>query len=294
MIIQPRTILTESGAEKMDGITQEKIYTQLFRAWNREVMSKKIQKIPDHENFLTQIRLLGDELHRQLKETGNFTIQLIIQKTLSNIEYMISDLLAIREEKIINVARSNLNFDENTLFSFEERFFDQIRPAFRGISKTKQQIQHPLLFSNIITSHSDTTLEKENHFRENRPIESKNDDLERFSVDSPKNVDNAEFDFTDELSEDDLEIPENDYSPDSSYKSENQENSNISAPNEEGSLTPPEIIQYQRILAVKDIDPFVGMDFAIYGPILMGEIAFIPEINANIFLEENMVEFLSS
>ncbi|MHA1888022.1 MAG: DNA replication complex subunit Gins51 [Promethearchaeota archaeon] len=286
MIIQPQMIKSESEAIKMDGITQEKIYNQLFRAWKRAHSSKKLQKLIDQERFFPQIRLLGNELRRQLKEAENLTIQLIIQKSLANIQYMISDFLAIREEKIIKAAQHNEPIQEETLFSFEKRFYQQLHPAFRGISKAKQQILQPLRSPNNFISFPESNLDGEDL----------NNKTEIHS-DSSLNIKNSEMTSiadidSEELNSDSIEIEKISQEPLNSIFI--TDDSPISTSLDRKLSISMDNIQFQRILATKKIEPFVGIDFTVYGPIKKGEIAFIPITNAEIFHEENMVELLRS
>ncbi|WP_457558968.1 DNA replication complex subunit Gins51 [Candidatus Harpocratesius sp.] len=288
----------------MDAFTQEKIYINLLRIWERVHSSKKIIKIKQKEEFLSGVRELGKALIKQLSETKNSTIQLIIQKTLDNVRYMVSDILEIRAEKITNSAKTNEFVEESLLFPFELQFYHQLQPSFRGFLKSKQQILQSFNFNGNLSQNKLIDFEDSSQDFENDD----NDFIQKYE-------DNLSFiDSSESISEDinsssySIYMSESSYNPKSNNHStdDSQEDQKFHSDTQKHSFTKESSIDffksernrskinYQTIISNSDISPFVGHDLIIYGPLAKGEIACIPEKNAQIFQGENMIKLIRS
>ncbi|TFH26971.1 MAG: hypothetical protein E4G98_06580, partial [Promethearchaeota archaeon] len=136
----PRT--DEFEVKLMDPLVQDKLYTKLYRMWEREHGSPKIQKISNNGEFLTELRNLVAFLRSEILKVSpsDSTLQFIYQKTIENIQYMISDIMELRAEKLIQFAKDNTVVLQNSVFDFEWQYYQQLVPAFKGFSKSTQRI----------------------------------------------------------------------------------------------------------------------------------------------------------
>lgn len=254
---------------------------------------QKNNKNQQKEEFLSGIRELGKALIKQLSETKNFTIQLIIQKTIDNIRYMVADILEIRAEKITNSAKTNEFVEESLLFPFELQFYHQLQPSFRGFLKSKQQILQSFNFNEIFSPNKlkdfkDSSQDFENdNFIPNYEDDSFIDSTEsisedinssQYSVNKSESNDNS---ISNNNSSDSLQ-KEQKYSYDTQILSSTKESSKDFLK----SARAKSKIHYQTIISNSEISPFVGQDLIIYGPLTKGEIASIPEKMLRFFKEK--------
>ncbi|MHA1520250.1 MAG: DNA replication complex subunit Gins51 [Promethearchaeota archaeon] len=248
----------------MDPLNQDKLYTRLFRMWDRERNTSKILKISNNGEFLRELSSLVAFLRKEVINLSktNPTLQFIFQKTIENIQYMTSDVLNLRAEKLLKFAKENKPVIQNEVFDFEWQYYQQLTPAFKGFSKSTQRIIQDL--TPKITYHSSpTSIQSSSSVELDTPnIESSS----RTSKNSP------ERDKTNQNQP--ISISDQSFSSTSSASS--------SSPS----------LSYVTILTLRPIPVFVGGDLKDYGPVAKGEIAMIPKQNAMIFMEENMLRII--
>ncbi len=245
----------------MDPLVQDKLYTRLFRMWDRERTTPKILKIADNGGFLREISNLVTFLRTEVQKNSatNPTLQFIYQKTIKNIQYMISDILELRAEKLLQFAKENKPVDQNSVFDFEWQYYQQLAPAFKGYSKSTQRIIQDLT-PKITQRKSENTLRSPVSVKTaaptvgNPPLSSKS---------------SSEIDET-------KQIPPISHSSIQTSSSQSENNSP----------------SYVTILTLRSIPSFVGSDLKDYGPVAKGEIAMIPRQNALIYKEERLLRII--
>lgn len=272
----------------MDALTQDKIYTQLYRIWDRAHNTKKIQFIEENESFLENIRALVGVLRTSCTETENTTLKLIYQKAIENIQYMLADFFAIRSEKIIDAAKKNRVIEFSHLFEFEKQYFQQLGPAFKGYSKSMKLMiqdmdpQNESPFSHPSPNTSNLTGSSSQVSKTNTSTQSASLSSEKSSKGFPNSPSPSPLSSSPPLSSQSKQK--------SSKFPSTKDSPPISSPRVYPSLS-SELIP---VITDQYVPPFVGADFKTYGPLPKGEIALIPKINANIFCEENMVRIINS
>ena len=120
----------------MKAQVQESVYMKLFRVWNTEIASKNLCQIPKKEGFIVNVKELLSALKTQQANAKDQINLLVIRKTIANVQYMFTDLLKSRAEKIENEAKNIKKINEELLLSLEQGFYSNLLRAFKGYSKT--------------------------------------------------------------------------------------------------------------------------------------------------------------
>ncbi|MHA1675229.1 MAG: DNA replication complex subunit Gins51 [Promethearchaeota archaeon] len=249
----------------MDPLVQDKLYTRLFRMWDRERTTPKILKIANNGEFLRELSNLVAFLRKEVIELSktNPTLQFIFQKTIKNIQYMTSDILELRADKLLQFAKDNKPVDQNSVFDFEWQYYQQLAPAFKGFSKSTQRIIQDLT-PKITQRKSELTSRSPISVNSIAPIAGNQVISSNSSSNSSSKIDETR------------QIPPISHSPIQTSSSHNENNS----------------LSYVTILTLRSIPSFVGSDLKDYGPVAKGEIAMIPRQNALIFKEERLLRII--
>jgi hypothetical protein len=150
---------------------QEKVYSSLYRTWLREALQADLAQIPNKDCFMEDLRELINDLKQSAVKTSNVILQNVYQKTIQNIQYMVSDLLKAREQKILKETQLVNKIDEKLLFSMEKAFYRQIYSAFKGYSKTNNLLMEGILTNGDlkhiqVNDANSSQIEKNEHKKE--------------------------------------------------------------------------------------------------------------------------------
>ena len=123
----------------MEGIS---LYTDLLERWQKERDSPDILSLRD--SFLQNIRDYIEQLLEQSRVEETADIQRRLFETeLSNLQFMMKDLLTIRVQKILaQIVEHNLDYDNLT--RSERRFADQISRNLRSVLMPADDLFAPL------------------------------------------------------------------------------------------------------------------------------------------------------
>jgi hypothetical protein len=120
------------------------IYEELIFDWEVECTSDEITSLPEAKlkkfyNFQKKIHQL--EHHAPPSNATEETKSIIWElkkESSKNVDYIINDLLAIRQEKIIQMCKKLEVIDQKNLTLSEQQFYRSLLAAFKGYKKTKQ------------------------------------------------------------------------------------------------------------------------------------------------------------
>ncbi len=120
------------------------IYEELIFGWELECASDEITPLPEAKlkkfmNFQKEIHQL--EQHAppsDASEEDKSIIWELKKESSKNVDFIVNDLLAIRQEKIIQLSKKLEIIEENVLTLSEQQFYRSLLSAFKGYKKTKQ------------------------------------------------------------------------------------------------------------------------------------------------------------
>ncbi len=120
------------------------IYEQLLFDWEVECTTEEINPLP--ESKLKKLYAFQKEIHQlehhappsDATEESKNLIWELKKESSKNVDYIINDLLAIRQEKIIQLSKNLEVIDQNHLTLSEQQFYRSLMAAFKGYKKTKQ------------------------------------------------------------------------------------------------------------------------------------------------------------
>lgn len=119
------------------------IYSNLMAQWQTECNWQELRKLSDDEfetylKFQKQIHDLEHEAPP--KDVDDTTRKIIWELKLNSgkiIDFLINDLLDLRQEKIIRMCRDLEIIDESLLTSTEYEFYKNVMSAFKGYRKMR-------------------------------------------------------------------------------------------------------------------------------------------------------------
>lgn len=120
------------------------LYEELLLNWETECISDEL--IPLSETKLKRYLNFQKEIH-QLEhlappsDANEEEINIIFElkkRSSKNVDYVISDLLTIRQQKIVDMCKDIEVIEEKILTSSEQQFYRSISSAFKGYKKIKQ------------------------------------------------------------------------------------------------------------------------------------------------------------
>jgi len=120
------------------------IYEELLFNWEVECTSVQIMPLPEEK--LKKFISFQKEIHQlehhapptdATEETRSIMWELKRQSS-KNVDYILNDLLAIRQEKIIELCKNIDVIDQSLLTLSEQDFSRNLLSAFKGYQKTKQ------------------------------------------------------------------------------------------------------------------------------------------------------------
>ncbi|MBN2156304.1 MAG: hypothetical protein JW776_09685 [Candidatus Lokiarchaeota archaeon] len=128
----------------MDKREFKTIYEELLFNWELECSSEEITTFPEmklkkFQNFQKEIHQL--EHHApptDATEQDKAILWELKRESSKNIDYILNDLLAIRQEKIIRMCIDLEVIDLKNLTLSEQDFYRNLLSAFKGYKKTKQ------------------------------------------------------------------------------------------------------------------------------------------------------------
>jgi hypothetical protein len=276
----------------MAGHKQEEIYQSLLRVWNFEFTTADIQEIPGKDCFLQDIRTLGKELTTQLATESTAIGQALLKQTLTNIHYMVNDLLEVRTYKIMEAARTLKKINESILFDMEISYFRTLYTAFRGYSKIRNMIVDgqeitdiPKLESDAINIHPPITIQYNNqNITPTTDLNSPINPTPPISSYEPKILpqqQNGTQPTNEIVLSDNPELGK-----------ETQNNRILKKPELTKKAMKPFNGKYMLIRILKPTPALVGEDFEIYGPFQPEDIINLPYRNAKILLDEKMAKLV--
>lgn len=292
---------------------QEFIYNNLLRAWQNEHKLRKLHTIKNKNCFLEDIRDLIHEIKTSMEAEKRSSIYNIHKKTIEMIRYMVSDLLDLRVEKILKATKSLKKIDENALFEMETQYYRQLLTAFRGYSKGKKMLVDGILTNGSLlvnktssSSNADfVSKSTEQPSKENLahpPIRNNGPHPVKTGTEIKKP---SETDIGSEnLQESPVQLNDSESKSSSKNSSlitktpatvvkEKERQNKIDPVNQTKVKTnyspnSSKISHNFMILRIlQHVDPLVGSDMKIYGPLEPGNIVFLPRINAEILIEEH-------
>ena len=131
------------GTDDMNKSDLKIIYEKLTVAWQYECNSKSICKLTDPE--LTSFMNCLKEVHKQTNELSPKSSTEIEKRIINkirvnagkNADFLLNDLLDLRQEKIIDSCRKLDIIDFDLLTSAEKEFYNKIMPSFKGYRKMR-------------------------------------------------------------------------------------------------------------------------------------------------------------
>ena len=120
------------------------IYEELIFDWELECASEEITPLPEAKlkkfiNFQKEIHQI--EQHAppsDASEEDKSIIWELKKESSKNVDFVLNDLLTIRQEKIIQMSKNLEIIEENALTLSEQQFYRSLLSAFKGYKKTKQ------------------------------------------------------------------------------------------------------------------------------------------------------------
>lgn len=119
-------------------------YEELLFNWELESTSDEITPLPESKlkkflNFQKEIHQI--EQHAppsDASEEDKSIIWELKKESSKNVDFVLNDLLVIRQEKIIQLSKSLEIIEVNVLTLSEQQFYRSLLAAFKGYKKTKQ------------------------------------------------------------------------------------------------------------------------------------------------------------
>jgi hypothetical protein len=262
----------------MKSIRQEKIYVRLFRTWQMEHKQANLNKIPDKECFMKDLQDLIQFLKKLIADSNKSLFTLVYEKTIQNIRFMVSDLLDLRQEKILKATRNLVKLDENLLLSMENGFYRQSYTAFKGYSKSTKLLVNDILINGT------STISKSS---KRNQLENENSDLKTPEIDAKITSDKInQGSHTAQVKTSDLEKSRENISPEKKKGQESgEQRTSASVSKIERSLGASD--DYIALRIIHSVEALVGEDLKIYGPLEPGNFVFLPKINGQILIEEH-------
>ena len=120
------------------------IYEELLFNWELECTSDDITPLP--ESKLKKFLNFQKEIHQMeqhappsdASEEDKGIIWELKKESSKNVDFVLNDLLAIRQEKIIQSSKKLEIIEVNVLTLSEQQFYRSLLAAFKGYKKTKQ------------------------------------------------------------------------------------------------------------------------------------------------------------
>jgi hypothetical protein len=120
------------------------IYEELRFDWELECTSEEIAPLPEEK--LKRFLKFQKEIHQfeqlappsDASEEERKIIWEVKKESSKNVDYVLNDLLAVRQEKIIQLSKRLEIIGENVLTLSEQEFYRSLLAAFKGYKKTKQ------------------------------------------------------------------------------------------------------------------------------------------------------------
>ena len=304
---------------------QEAIYQKLYRAWLDEHKRKSLNKLPNKDCFLEDIRDLIHFIKTNIVSEKNSALQNIQEKTINNIRYMVSDLLDLREEKILTSTRALQKINESLLLKVEKQYYRQLFTAFKGYSKSKKMLVSGILTNGHLLPKDQKSPQKVRQDTKkpstedvSPPRTSTNTSKSKKSypgeqssnfLDStlPPSTTSHETNESSQISRREKDTPDRTSSsspqPSSSRSSSLSDSSSSkfpssskSEPSTKSSSSPSSSLSpspaspsssFTILRIIESLEPIVGADMKIYGPFSPGNVVFLPKINADILIEED-------
>ena len=120
------------------------LYEELLLNWESECISDTLiplseAKLKKYLNFQKEIHQLEHIAPPSDASEEDITIIYEMKKDSSkNVDYVINDLLAVRQEKIMQICKRLEVIEPEILTLSEQQFYRSISSAFKGYQKTKQ------------------------------------------------------------------------------------------------------------------------------------------------------------
>ena len=120
------------------------IYEELRFDWELECTSDEITPLPVDK--LKRFQKFQKEIHQieqlappsDASEEEKAIIWELKKESSKNVDFILNDLMAIRQEKIIDLSKNLEIIEENVLTLSEQEFYKNLMAAFKGYKKTKQ------------------------------------------------------------------------------------------------------------------------------------------------------------
>jgi hypothetical protein len=120
------------------------LYEELLLNWESECVSEalvplseaKLQNYLDFQKEIHQLEHLAPPSDANEEEIN--IIYEMKKESSKNVDYVINDLLAIRQEKIMQICKRLEVIELEMLTLSEQQFYRSISSAFKGYQKTKQ------------------------------------------------------------------------------------------------------------------------------------------------------------
>jgi hypothetical protein len=118
------------------------LYEKLCYLWKSETQTEVIGKLtPKDLDMLMSFQKEIHESEGDIQANADDTIRTIISELKTNsckmVDYLINDLLDVRQEKIIKHSRDLDPIDESFLTTSEREFYKNIMSAFKGYNKMR-------------------------------------------------------------------------------------------------------------------------------------------------------------
>ncbi len=231
-------------------------YDKLYKHWLKEYQSSELTPLSQesYENYQEDVQKI-----KEFKSERGDEIKTALTKTYQeNIEYLLIDLLKMREIKLINSALAFKAIDVDLLIEAEKLLYQNLVASFKGYDKTKK-----LSNSNIISPlkvstdfESGNQIPKDSNAKKETPLAKQILKREKF-LDSQELQDQAELSSNTQ------------YSSSQIFQDPKEEDYN-----------------YVLVRFLKNTPPIVGLDLLNYGPYEKEDIASLPYKNAKILMDE--------
>ncbi|MBN1801472.1 MAG: hypothetical protein JW891_08200 [Candidatus Lokiarchaeota archaeon] len=223
-------------------------YDKLYKHWLKEYKSNELTPLSQdsYEQYQDDFQRVK-EVKIEKEEGINATLTKTYQK---NFEYLLSDLLKIREIKLINAALALQAIDIDLLIEAEKLLYQNLVASLKGYDKT------------LKLSIVDKSFESINQ----APIDAFNVDLKKDAKEIV--VKGTKLESKEHTEHDDIK-PNLQYTSSQTFQDPKEEDYN-----------------YVLIRFLKKTPPIVGIDLLNYGPYEKEDVASLPYKNAKIFVDE--------
>ncbi|MHA1819912.1 MAG: DNA replication complex subunit Gins51 [Promethearchaeota archaeon] len=234
------------------------LFEKLLVQWQYEINSNELFKITDDilRVFLQFQKDIHDLQHDSPPpDTDELTRKIIWEikvEAAKIVDFLISDTLDLRQEKILNLCRKLETIDPDLMTSAEHDFYQNIMSAFKGYKKTRNL--YNVIIDECAIEQSMEDLNGDEMTSENKMIE------ESLSV--CKDTGETASPMVNTTKERQIQYD--------ALKN----------------------IEYTLIKVLQNFEPIVGIDLITYGPFKKESIARIPKINARILEKEKFCKIL--